>query len=85
MLDANLWRSIPTVDRATVIESVEENEEVDAARGACSPEASDQVPLRALRGPLSRLRPGRRAASLALSRSRVGGVARVSDTTGFMA
>ena len=30
MLDANLWRSIPTVDRATVIESVEESEEVDA-------------------------------------------------------
>ena len=30
MLDANLWRRILGVDRATVIESVEEDEETDA-------------------------------------------------------
>ena len=30
MLDANLWRSILGVDRATVIESVEEDKETDA-------------------------------------------------------
>jgi len=70
LLDANLWRRILGVDRATVIESVEGDEETDALVVRVRPRRATKRRCGRCGVRSPGLRPGRRATSLALSRPR---------------
>ena len=55
MLGANVWRRVLGVDRATVIEDVEVDEESETVVVHVRPTAGDQAPVRALWGACPRL------------------------------